>query len=102
MLDSRLPDASVIDLFCGAGGLSHGFRQERFALAAGLDIDPACRYAYETNNAAPFLRADVSRLQAEALQGLFAPGTTGFSWDARLASPFRPTAANRVRANGAC
>ena len=75
MPDSHLPAASVVDLFCGAGGLSYGFRQERFALAAGLDIDPACRYAYETNNAAPFLRADVSRLQAEALQGLFAPGT---------------------------
>jgi DNA (cytosine-5)-methyltransferase 1 len=41
---------SVIDLFCGVGGLTHGFVKEGFKVVAGVDCDKACRYAYETNN----------------------------------------------------
>ena len=26
----RIPDASVVDLFCGAGGLSYGFKSEAY------------------------------------------------------------------------
>ena len=65
--------ASVIDLFCGAGGLSHGFHQEGFPIAAGIDIDEDCRYPFETNNAAPFLRKSVSRLDAIELDRTFFP-----------------------------
>ena len=43
-VDSRLSEGrrrrgSVIDLFCGAGGLSHGFKLEGFDVVAGVDID---------------------------------------------------------------
>ena len=41
---------SVIDLFCGAGALTHGFVLEGFNVVAGLDADKSCKYAYETNN----------------------------------------------------
>lgn len=68
-----VPDASVIDLFCGAGGLSHGFRQEGFEVVAGIDIDETCRYAFETNNQAPFIRRDVARLKAEDVNALYLP-----------------------------
>ena len=64
--------ASVVDLFCGAGGLAHGFRNEGFSIAAGIDLDPACRYAFEYNNAANFVEKDVDQLTAEELTGLFA------------------------------
>ena len=57
-----LKSASVIDLFCGAGGLSHGFFREGFNLVAGIDIDENCRYAYESNNDAPFICRDISSL----------------------------------------
>ena len=50
------PVASVIDLFCGAGALSHGFVQEGFSIACGYDIDESCRYPFEANNAAPATR----------------------------------------------
>lgn len=67
--------ASVVDLFCGVGGLSHGFKQEAFKIAAGIDIDEACRFPYEANNDAPFLRKDVGKLTAKEVDDLFIPRT---------------------------
>jgi DNA (cytosine-5)-methyltransferase 1 len=66
-------NASVVDLFCGAGGLSYGFKLEGFRLAAGIDIDEACRYPYQTNNETPFLRKDVGLLTASDVEKLFTP-----------------------------
>ncbi|HJO74478.1 MAG TPA: DNA cytosine methyltransferase [Rhodospirillales bacterium] len=63
--------ASVIDLFCGAGGLSHGFYKEGFPIAAGIDIDEACRYPFEKNNDAPFICKDVSELDVNLLDTSF-------------------------------
>lgn len=70
----RAVQASVVDLFCGAGGLSHGFRQEGFDVVAGYDTDETCRYAYEYNNEAPFVRRDVAKLTAREVRALFVPG----------------------------
>ena len=55
---------SVIDVFCGCGALSYGFRKEGFAIACGYDIDESCRYPFETNNFAPFSCRDVAQLNA--------------------------------------
>ena len=65
--------ASVIDLFCGAGGLSHGFFQEGFDITAGVDIDEDCQYAFETNNKAKFIRKSVADLTAVELAEMFRP-----------------------------
>ena len=65
---------SVVDLFCGAGGLSHGFLLEGFEVRAGIDVDATCRHAYEHNNQADFLTHDVSELSADTLAALFAVG----------------------------
>lgn len=67
--------ASVVDLFCGAGGLSYGFKREAFKVAAGIDIDEACRFPYEKNNGSPFIRKDVAKLTADDLGALFEPNT---------------------------
>ncbi|MEZ5832671.1 MAG: DNA (cytosine-5-)-methyltransferase [Dongiaceae bacterium] len=64
-------DASVVDVFCGAGGLSHGFSCEGFPIAAGIDIDEACRYPFQANNSAPFVCRDVTSVTAEELNRLF-------------------------------
>ena len=64
---------SVVDVFCGAGGLTHGLSLEGFPIAAGIDLDEKCRYPYEANNHAPFLRKDVSALTATELSDLFYP-----------------------------
>lgn len=71
---STRPRGSVVDLFCGAGGLTHGFQKEGFVIGAGVDLDEDCRWPYESNNDAPFIRSDVSKLDAAALNGLFLPG----------------------------
>lgn len=72
-VDKR-PQGSVVDIFCGAGGLSHGFRQQGFEIVGGIDIDEDCRYAFEENNNAPFIRRDVATLKANEVNGLFTPG----------------------------
>ena len=56
---------TVVDLFCGAGALSHGFLQEGFLIACGYDIDESCRFPFEENNRAPFVRQDVAEINAE-------------------------------------
>ena len=66
--------AAVVDLFCGAGGLSHGFYLKGFEIAAGVDTDERCRHAFEHNNDAIFIRRDVSNLSAAEVDALFPPG----------------------------
>lgn len=65
--------ASVIDLFCGTGGLSYGFKLEGFKITAGIDIDETCRYPFECNNEAPFASYDISNLKADDLDSMFLP-----------------------------
>lgn len=71
---TQVAAGSVIDLFCGAGGLSHGFKLEGFDVVAGVDIDEKCRFPFERNNHAPFLLEDVATIDATALNARFSPG----------------------------
>jgi DNA (cytosine-5)-methyltransferase 1 len=48
-----------VDLFCGAGGLTHGFEKARLIVKAGYDIDPACQFPYEHNNNAQFILKNI-------------------------------------------
>jgi DNA (cytosine-5)-methyltransferase 1 len=68
---AKLEDFTVVDLFCGIGGLTHGFIKEHFTVSAGVDFDNTCSYAYKTNNNAKFLYKDVTKLTATELNGLF-------------------------------
>ncbi len=61
----------VVDIFCGIGGLSHGFRTEGFDVIAGIDSDASCRYAYETNIDANFIEADVGKVKKKEIVALF-------------------------------
>ena len=45
---------SVVDLFCGAGGLTHGLEKVGLTVEVGYDIDPACQFPYEQNNKSKF------------------------------------------------
>ena len=61
----------AIDLFCGAGGLSLGLQQAGINVAAGIDLDPACRYPYEENLGATFHLRDVSEVTAGELKKIW-------------------------------
>lgn len=53
-------EISVIDLFCGAGGLSHGFKRAGMPVVLGVDLDSECQYPFEINNDAKFLCKSVA------------------------------------------
>lgn len=61
----------VIDLFCGIGGLSHGFIKEEFNVIAGIDNEPSCKYPYEANNNATFIEKDIREVTAQEIINLF-------------------------------
>ena len=92
MEDTGLPvaGASVVDLFCGAGGLSYGLQQEGFLIAAGVDLDADCRYPYETNIQAPFLCRDIAALDGPTVAALFPLGTLKILVGCAPCQPFSP------------
>lgn len=66
---------AAVDLFCGAGGLTHGLINSNVDVVAGIDIEGSCRYAYEHNNpGAVFINKDVSELSSEEVASLFPKG----------------------------
>ncbi len=62
---------TCIDLFCGVGGLTHGLIRGGIRVAAGVDLDPQCRYPYEKNNNATFLERNVHDLDGSDLSTMF-------------------------------
>ena len=63
---------TAIDVFCGVGGLTQGLSRAGIDVVMGVDLDPACQYAFEANSAATFVHADVMKLQAKDLRPSFA------------------------------
>ncbi|MBE8232809.1 MAG: DNA cytosine methyltransferase [Endozoicomonadaceae bacterium] len=62
---------SCVDLFCGAGGLTHGFVKEGVPVVAGIDLDEACSYPYEQNNDSKFINKNVCDFSVSELSTLF-------------------------------
>lgn len=65
---------STVDLFCGAGGLTHGFEQAGLPVKAGYDIDPICQFPYERNTKAKFILKNVEDISIADLETHFAQG----------------------------
>lgn len=61
----------AIDLFCGAGGLTHGLQKTGIDVRLGVDIDPACEYPYTVNNDSRFLMKSVEALNADELRSYY-------------------------------
>jgi len=61
----------AVDLFCGAGGLTHGLERAGINVRLGVDVDPACEYPYSANNQATFLLRSVEELQAGEVEQAF-------------------------------
>jgi DNA (cytosine-5)-methyltransferase 1 len=61
----------AVDLFCGVGGLTHGVINAGIKVLAGIDIDPTCQFAYQTNNNAEFIRADVGNYDSNKIKAMY-------------------------------
>lgn len=80
---------SIVDLFCGAGGLSEGFRQAGFRIVGGLELDPDATATYTLNIPEaemilgdvrdPKIRARVVELAREVDVVVGGPPCQGFS-----------------------
>lgn len=62
---------SVVDLFCGIGGLTKGLELAGLNVIAGVDIDESCQYAYETNNKSKFIQGDINSLDPNSIEKLY-------------------------------
>ena len=71
---NSIDDWAVVDVFCGAGGLSHGFRRVGFRVSAGIDVNETCQYAFETNNDARFIAMSIDKVNATELARLYPKG----------------------------
>lgn len=61
----------AVDLFCGIGGLTKGLELSGMTVAAGIDVDPTCAFAYEANNNSQFIHQDVTAVTAEDVLRLY-------------------------------
>lgn len=86
----KRPSIIGIDLFCGAGGLSYGLQQAGVSIAAGVDVDRACKYPFEANIQAPFLPTDVADLQGDHLGRLWRDAPVRLLAGCAPCTPFSP------------
>ena len=64
-------ELAVVDLFCGIGGLTHGFVKAKFNVLAGIDFDSSCKYAFERNNKTLFIQADLTKYSTNKIAKLY-------------------------------
>ncbi|WP_294197303.1 DNA cytosine methyltransferase [uncultured Sphingomonas sp.] len=61
----------AVDMFCGAGGLAYGLSSAGLKVAAGVDMDPRCRFPIEQNCRAKFIEMDVAKVTGADLRKWF-------------------------------
>ena len=66
---------AAIDMFCGAGGLTHGLELSGISVMAGFDIDRTCKYAYEENNQEKFISKDIRKISVDEILDFFPEGS---------------------------
>jgi len=87
---------SVIDLFCGIGGLTNGLKQAGIDVKAGIDFDKSCKYAYETNNDAKFIGEDIAKITGDKLKKIWGENSVKILVGCAPCQPFS-THSNKVK-----
>jgi DNA (cytosine-5)-methyltransferase 1 len=89
---------SVIDLFCGVGGMTHGFIDQNFNVVAGVDIDKSCAYPYEANNqGAEFYEMNLLEVPIDDISRLFPENDLKVLIGCAPCQPFSPNARAKRR-----
>jgi DNA (cytosine-5)-methyltransferase 1 len=69
-------DIVCVDLFCGAGGLTHGLLDAGVNVVAGVDFDKACKHPYEANHKGiAFHQRDVADLDPSTVDAWYGDAT---------------------------
>lgn len=66
-----MPEIGVVDLFCGAGGLSFGLQNAGLKIKAGVDVDPSAEFPFTENTQSEFVHRDVRHLAPEDVVALY-------------------------------
>jgi DNA (cytosine-5)-methyltransferase 1 len=66
--EQQIERIRAVDLFCGAGGLTHGLQKAGLTVSVGVDLDPDYEYPYRANNRADFLLKSVADVSADDLE----------------------------------
>lgn len=66
---------AAVDLFCGVGGLTKGLEMAGINVTAGIDFEPSCKFAYESNNNSRFIQRDITQVQSDEIIALFPKDT---------------------------
>jgi DNA (cytosine-5)-methyltransferase 1 len=83
---SAQPRLTAMDLFCGAGGLSEGFRQAGYHVLVGNDVDAAAGATYRaTHPEADFILGPIQEIAVDRLMA--AGGVTRGELDVLLGGP---------------
>ena len=62
---------NVIDLFCGAGGLSYGFESAGFNILLGIDSDQRALEVFENNHkGSKSICGDITQITYENIKGI--------------------------------
>lgn len=91
----------AVDLFCGAGGLTHGLNDAGVDVRLCVDIDSSCRHPIEANSSAVFLEADVSSLDTEVIGRVLRDGAVSLLAGCAPCQPFSTYARGAKRTGGA-
>ena len=88
-MKKRVDDCTVVDIFAGAGGLTHGFAIEGFRVVAGIDADASCEYPYETNNSGSrFIHKKIEDVSSAEILELFPDNSLRVSVGCAPCQPF--------------
>ena len=98
-MEEKIKKIEAIDLFCGVGGLTYGLQKSGINVIAGIDNDETCRYAYETNNKAPFINADISKYNSNNIRKLYSKNAVKVLVGCAPCQPFSShTFKNKIKA----
>ena len=78
----------AIDLFCGIGGLTHGFIKAGIPVIAGIDIDETCEFAFTKNNNAKFILHDVGTYPSQNITNMYSENKTKVLMGCAPCQPF--------------
>ncbi len=84
-----------VDLFCGAGGLTHGLIRSGINVTVGIDIDTSCKFPYESNNKNRFIEKNVKDLTSKEVSSFFSNSKIRLLAGCAPCQPFSTYSRNR-------